>query len=83
MSRWPLISMVADRAARRVCTIFLLLDGHAGGFLQATADCEGREHDGQVGFNGLARVVEDRPGAQVGLGHSEGPLRRAKGRGRH
>ena len=50
--RWPLISMVAERAVRRVWT--MLLDADAGGVLQVAADGEGGEHDGQVGLDGLA-----------------------------
>lgn len=59
-----------------------LLDGDPGALLQVAADRQGGEHDGQVCFDGLAFVVEDRPRFEVGLGHPGTRLRPAGGRGR-
>src|SRR3954447_10807372 len=44
-----------------------LLDRPAGPVLDPAADREGGEHDAQVGVDGLALVVVDRPGLQVML----------------
>ena len=48
-----------------------LADRPAGLVLDPAADGQGGEHDGQVGFDGVALVVVDRPGLQVVLGHAE------------
>jgi len=47
-----------------------LLVGDAGGVLEVTADREGGEHDGQVRFDGIALIVKDGPGAQIGCGRA-------------
>ena len=41
------------------------------GVLDPAADGQGGEHDGQVGFDGVAFAVVDGPGLQVALGHPE------------
>src|SRR5689334_17634400 len=46
-------------------------DRPTGALLHVAADGERGEHDAQVGFDGLAFVVVDRPGGQVVLGHAE------------
>ena len=46
-------------------------DGQAAAFLDAVRDRRCGEHDGQVGFDGLAGAVEYGPGCKVGLGHAE------------
>ena len=40
-----------------------LLDAHPGGVLQLAGDAQRGEHDGQVGFDRVAGVVEDRAGS--------------------
>ena len=50
------------------------LDGPACLGFDPVRDGQGCEHDGQVGFDGFAFVVVDRPGLQVVLGHPEGLL---------
>ena len=42
--------------------------------LDPVADGQRGEHDGQVGFDGVACVVVDRSGLQVVLGHPEALL---------
>lgn len=42
-----------------------LLDRPAGAFLDDAGDREGGEHDAQVGFDGIAGVMEDRAGPAV------------------
>lgn len=54
---------------RRVLTIFLMLSPLAS---EVSGDREGGEHGGQVGFDRVAGVVEDQPGAWVALAHPEG-----------
>ena len=49
-------------------------DGPAGLCLDPAADGKGGEHDGEVGFDGVALAVVDRPGLQVVLGHPEALL---------
>jgi hypothetical protein len=39
--------------------------------LEVTGHGQGGEHDGQVGFDRVVGVMEDRPGFQVGLAHPE------------
>jgi hypothetical protein len=51
-----------------------LLDAQPGDVSQVARDRERCEHDGEVGLDRLAGVVEHRPGSQVGLGHPEGLL---------
>ena len=46
-------------------------DAEAGGGLQVAGDGQGGEHDGQVGVDRFAGVVEDRPGPQVAFAHPE------------
>jgi hypothetical protein len=41
-----------------------LLDAHPGGVLQVAGDGQRGEHDGQVGLDRVAGVVEDRAGAR-------------------
>src|SRR5450830_1469388 len=72
VSCWPLISMVAERAARRIWTIFLMVVPVASCRWRLTA--RAANTTGQVGLDRLALVVEHRPGAQVTLGHAEGLL---------
>lgn len=38
-----------------------------------------REHDYQVRLDGVALMVEDGPGTQIGLGHPEGPFHLPQG----
>jgi hypothetical protein len=49
-------------------------DAPSGLAFEPSADREGGEHDGEVGFDGVAFVVVDGPGSQVGLGHAEALL---------
>ncbi|GHG45529.1 hypothetical protein GCM10012320_11450 [Sinomonas cellulolyticus] len=44
-----------------------LLDRDAGGVLKMAGDRGGGEHDGEVGLDGLALVVKDRPGFRSDL----------------
>jgi hypothetical protein len=46
-------------------------DRPAGALLDEPADRERGEHDAEVGVDGLALVVVDRPGGQVVLGHAK------------
>jgi hypothetical protein len=46
-------------------------DGSAGSRFDPAADGEGCEDDGEVGLDGVALAVVDRPGLQVGLCHAE------------
>jgi hypothetical protein len=39
--------------------------------LEPAADRQGGEHDREVGFDGVAFAVVDRPGLQVAFGHPE------------
>lgn len=48
-----------------------LADRPAGLMLDPPADCQGREDDGQVGFDRVAQVMVDRARLQVVLGHAE------------
>jgi hypothetical protein len=47
------------------------LDRPAGTVFDPAADGQGGERDGQVGFDGVALVVVDRPGLQVVFGHAK------------
>ena len=49
-------------------------DRPAGLCFDPAADGEGGEHDRQVGLDGVALAVVDRPGLQVGLRHAEALL---------
>ena len=51
-----------------------VLDAHSGSGLKVACDGEGGDDDGQVCFDGVACVVEDRPGFEVGFAHAEGLL---------
>ena len=68
----PLIAMVAERRGRSCAQE--VADREPCPVLDFAADGQGGEHDGQVGLDRVAGVVEHRPGAQVGLGHPEGLL---------
>ena len=48
-----------------------LADGPARGVLDLAADGHGGEHDREVGFDGVALAVVNRPGLQVAFGHPE------------
>ena len=67
---WPSMSIVTVRRGRRVWMSFLKAD--AGRGLQVAGDGQGGEHEGQVGLDRVAVVVEHRPCPQVVLGHPEG-----------
>jgi hypothetical protein len=51
-----------------------LLDRPAGAVFDPPADRERSEHDREVGLDGLALVVVDRPSLQVVFGHPEALL---------
>ena len=46
-------------------------DADPGGLLEVPGDGQGGHHHGQVSLDGIAGVVEDRPGSQVVLTHPE------------
>ena len=46
-------------------------DGQAAAFLDAVRHGQGGEHNGQVGFDGVAGAVEHGSGREVGLGHAK------------
>ena len=60
MRRWPLISMVAERAVRRAWTIFLMLVPVASCRCRATARAANTTV--RWALDGLTLMVEDRPG---------------------
>ena len=49
-------------------------DAPAGLVLEVAGDREGGEDDVEVGFDGVAGVVEDWAGVEVGFGHSKALL---------
>ena len=49
-------------------------DADPGGLLKIAGDGQGGHDHGQVRLDGIAGVVEDRPGSQVVLAHPEGLL---------
>ena len=49
-------------------------NGQTGPVLGLAGDGQGGEHDGEVRLDRVLRVVEHRPGPQVGLAHPEGLL---------
>ena len=57
----------------KVSVLALMAMGRSQGpeLLDDVGDGQGGDHDGQVGFNGVAGAVGHRAGSQVTLGHSE------------
>ena len=49
-------------------------DADSGDVLEVAGDGESGEHDREVHLDRVILMVKHRPGAQVGLGHPEGPF---------